>query len=535
MTLRLVSLISVVLLLCLGAFGLLMGRYQDQVMEEVARTASAVGQATLRTLELRGTVSGDEPSAPSVRESSFVWQWPGDGKESKSHEPAGTPSHRFEKVVVTRTVHLPQEAADLDRQKPGGAGTAAAAGEPSAARLEACFRAGLGTHATAFLIDVDEVRAESDPARGLVLRIPNRTPAPAGGPLADTPGGTEPDPGNPGAIASEIRLPIPVGEYQALFQRFRGRSLALFCGVFLVGVALSTGLAARFTRPIRRLDDGIRLLAEGDLDVEVAVAGKDEIARLSRAFNEMARKLRSNRDRARELVRREKLSALGRLAAGVAHDVRNPLHSIGLTLQHLQETSRPEDSRAADFDHALGIMRGEIRRLDQLVENFLRFAGSQRRQHEAVDLAELLQETARLVRKEAEWRGVRLALELGETVPRVEVDGDAIRSCILNLVLNAFEAMPDGGKLTLALRGAGDEVLVEVADTGRGIPEEEQERVFEFAYTTREDGNGLGLAMVHHLVVEEHGGRVHLESSPGAGTRVVLALPARPVAQLAAS
>jgi signal transduction histidine kinase len=104
-------------------------------------------------------------------------------------------------------------------------------------------------------------------------------------------------------------------------------------------------------------------------------------------------------------------------------------------------------------------------------------------------------------------------------------DGEAIRSSILNLVLNSFEAMPAGGKLTLSLRTEGDEVVVEVADTGSGIPAADQEKVFEFAYTTRDGGHGLGLAMVHQCIVEEHGGRVDLQSSQGAGTRVRLALP----------
>ena len=240
----------------------------------------------------------------------------------------------------------------------------------------------------------------------------------------------------------------------------------------------------------------------------------------------MTRKLRANRERSRELVRREKLSALGRLAAGVAHDVRNPLHSIGLTLQHLRETGRPDDSqRAAEFDRSLGIIRGEIGRLDRLVGNFLRFANGDRNERQDVDLEALLQETARLIKKEAELRNVRVELKIEGGVPAIPADGEAIRSSILNLVLNSFEAMPDGGELTLALRREGHEAIVEVTDTGEGIPARDQEKVFEFAYTTREGGNGLGLAMVHQTVVEEHGGRVALESTPQKGTRVCVALP----------
>ena len=316
----------------------------------------------------------------------------------------------------------------------------------------------------------------------------------------------------------DIRLPIPVEEYDSLFASVRRRSLWMFLGVFVVGTALSAGLASRFTRPIRRLDAGIRRLSAGDLEVQVPARGGDEIARLGTAFNDMTRSLRANRQRSREMVRREKHSALGRLAAGVAHDIRNPLHSIGLTLQHLRETCRPEAEQSAEeFDRSLDIIRGEIRRLDQLVGNFLRFAKSEARERHEVDLRGLLTETARLVQKEAEWRRVEVELDLDESAPSIEADGEAIRSSILNLVLNSFEAMPDGGRLHLSLRTGDEAAVLEVADTGEGIPPQDQDRVFDFAYTTKEGGNGLGLAMVYQCIVEDHGGQVSLEQRPRRG------------------
>ena len=324
---------------------------------------------------------------------------------------------------------------------------------------------------------------------------------------------------------SEIQLPIPVQQYDELFAGARRRSLFLFFGVFLVGILLSAGAAARFTRPARKLDEALRDLSDGDLDTEVSVKGDDEMARLGGAFNEMTRKLRANRERTRQLARRDKLSALGRLAAGVAHDVRNPLHSIGLTLDHLNDTGRPEtDERAREFDRSLGMIRGEIRRLDQLVVNFLRFAQGGSRERETIDLRSLVEETAQLLKKETQWRSIDMELEL-EPVPELSLDVEAIRSSLLNLVLNSCEAMPDGGKLTIGLREEEGEVVLEVRDTGRGIPEADQEKVFDFGYSTREDGSGLGLVMVHQCVVEEHDGHVRLKSEENVGTTIQLAFP----------
>lgn len=547
MTYRLIALMSIVLLLCLATFAFATKHYQDEVMQELPRTVTRAGQAAFRSLESH---TGDDH--PFVSGSGMmVFEYREDGEATDE-----TVDVRVEPDPTADKVHV--EVRRIIRQSGEDSAEVVIVGEhlihgPGIARQtiealdcdgEDCLEwiAEEAGSAGTQLIRIDAIRTEDDPDRGLVMRIP-RYRAWTGGdgeallhqddnvfveqlPIPTMVAEKIKEEGLTAVVGEDVVLPIPTGDYLDLFTTFRKKSLGLFIGVFAVGLVLTSGLASRFTRPVRRLDDAIRKLSDGDLDVEVPVRGSDEVARLGKAFNEMTGKLRENRERARELTRREKLSALGRLAAGVAHDVRNPLHSINLTLQHLAETSRPEGSdRGAEFDRSLDIIRQEIRRLDGLVVNFLRFAGGEPHERQDLDLAALLEETATLVRKEAEWRKVRLTVDAEDGVPAIRADVEAMRSAVLNLVLNAFEAMPDGGDLTLAVRREGGDAVVEITDNGIGIPEDRQDRVFDFGYSGRDGGNGLGLAIVHQCVVEEHGGRVSLHSEEEKGTRVTLTFP----------
>jgi signal transduction histidine kinase len=326
-------------------------------------------------------------------------------------------------------------------------------------------------------------------------------------------------------VREDLVFHVPTTKYQAIFDKIRERALFLFLGVFAVGTVLSAGLARRFLRPLHQLDVGFKRLSAGDVAVRVDARGRDEMGRLGLAFNEMTRRLRVARERATELMRKEKLSALGRLAAGVAHDVRNPLQSINLTIEHLHDAARPEaPDKQTEFDRSVGLIREEVKRLDRLVGTFLRFARSERGPRQPVSLSDLLRETAALVAKEAERRGIEIAIDAAP-LPRIEASEEALKSSLLNLVLNSFEAMPRGGRIELRAASAGDRAVVEVVDDGIGIPEDDLDRVFDFGFTTRENGHGLGLAMVHRVVVEEHGGRVDLKSTPGEGTRIRLELP----------
>ena len=530
MTWRLIGLMSVVLFLSLGAFFVLLSLSEDDIMDEVTRTVSAVGTKTLSAfVDLSVGASWERGAGGAGQPRRFITRRfkEGEGFEEVSQE------ERIQRWVSEGLTAPPPAGKGLFVIRIAGGPLKGIAGEDGE-QVAPDFAGYDSIYFSAAAVEVEseqeEMRARipffrSVDARMVTIDLESAAPDAAGA------GAEEPAAQGPLAIQDELVFNVPTRDYQSIFDKIRKRSLLLLMGVFMVGMLLSAGLARRFTRPIRELDRGLRRLTKGDLDVSVKVSGQEEVSRLGHAFNDMTRRLRFSRERAREVTRSEKLSALGRLAAGVAHDVRNPLHSIGLTLQHLQDTCRPEsDDSRGEFDRSMALIRGEIRRLDELVGNFLAFARSDRQSRQSVRPHDLLQETARLVQKDAERRGISVEIGAEDDAVTIEVHAESVRSALLNLVLNSFEAMPEGGVVSLDCSSSRDDesgkgVRIEVRDTGCGISEEDREQVFEFGYTSREAGHGLGLAMVHQIVVEEHGGRISLESEPGKGTTICLEFP----------
>lgn len=545
MTLRLIGLMSVLLFVALSTFSLLLSRSEDAIMREVERTISTAGSETLRAV-LSGTTlaeclwTGAEPpvavgfaigeEAPTAQVTSRILVRRG-VKPDPQQPAAGEDTDLMFLVAPARPLSVaPRQAGELHFEV-----RLSAAAVDVTQRMEPSMdlAAAGAAPATAVADDGDgepqPSAARADPPAVRVEKWVGALPGTATL-LTRTP------PGLPsGEAMEEFRFRMSTSHYQALFAAVKKRLWMLFLAVFAVGSICSIGLANRFTRPIRELDAALRRVAVDDLDARVRESGSGEVVRLTRAFNQMAGRLRVARDRSRELARREKLSALGRLAAGVAHDVRNPLHSINLTMQHLCDTCRPADAAAAaEFDHAARLIHGEVRRLDRLVGNFLRFARRDAAETRPVRLDEMLAQTAELVAKEAESRGVRIEVDADPADPEVQVGVESLRAALLNLVLNSLDAMRGGGALWLRARVASDSAWIEVADTGVGIREEDRERVFDFGFTTRDDGHGLGLAMVHQIVVEEHGGRVSMTSRVGVGTTFRLELPVAAPAEVMA-
>jgi two-component system NtrC family sensor kinase len=314
----------------------------------------------------------------------------------------------------------------------------------------------------------------------------------------------------------------------------RSTLLAIIYSLLAAVVGLGAMLVGqRLLAPIRILTEGVKAVAAGDLSRKVEVRSGDELGLLAREFNAMAASL--SRQRA-ELLRAERLAAVGRISAQITHEIRNPLNSIGLNaelladeLERLQSSSAPmEGAQATASSEARALVQAigrEVDRLNAVTEDYLRFARLPKPVFAREDLNEILSGLVEFLGPELSSGGISVTLDLAPALPAVRADEGQLRAAFLNLLRNSRDAMPHGGEVTIATRLSWDG-LVEamVRDTGGGIPAEALPRIFDPFYSTKEKGTGLGLAFTLQ-VVQEHGGAVRCESAPGAGTTFAVRLP----------
>ncbi len=316
--------------------------------------------------------------------------------------------------------------------------------------------------------------------------------------------------------------------------------------VLLVVVVLAF-VRASVLRPINDLVDGTHRVAEGDLLGEIPIRYDDELGLLARSFNEMTGSLRKTgeelqalmaslerqvqertaalRQAQDQLVQSEKMSSLGKLSASIAHEINNPLMGILTTAKLLvrlaegEPASKPRDASLKQ----LRMVQRETERCSAIVRNLLDFARQRPLALKDVDVNAAIDEALSVAANQAAIQGVRVDKRLG-TVPTVQADLGQLRQAFLNIALNAIDAMPKGGTLTVVSRLSGDAVEVEMADTGAGISPEHLKKIFDPFFTTKEKGTGLGLSVVFGIV-QRHGGKVDVKSTVGQGTSITIALP----------
>ena len=299
----------------------------------------------------------------------------------------------------------------------------------------------------------------------------------------------------------------------------------------LLGIVLSALLAGRITRPVEALAAAADKVAAGNLTAQVDDARSDELGRLAFAFNRMTRELVDQREK---LVQSERVAAWRELARRLAHELKNPLFPLQITVENLLR-AREQDPRQFDevFRESSATLLAEIGNLKSIVGRFSDFSKMPAPELQPVNLNDLVRRALRVYEPQFCAQGrplVTAVYELDKALDEktVSVDPELLHRALSNLVLNAMDAMPQGGSLTLRTRDQESAVQVEVADTGAGLSEEECTRLFTPYYTSKQFGTGLGLAIVQS-VVSDHGGKIWVKSTPGKGTSFVIELPKRGV------
>lgn len=293
--------------------------------------------------------------------------------------------------------------------------------------------------------------------------------------------------------------------------------------------ALIFAFSKRLTRPITELSQAARRVAAGDLAFKVPVSGPEEVSTLTGTFNEMLAGLRRNRDLEEQLQRAERSVMVGRLASGIAHEIRNPLNFINLSIDHLRERFAPQaESPRTEYTHILTTIKDELARLNRLVSDFLSYGRPAKLKIRDVDARSLIEEVRALVSAQSEQQRVKIDIhQNGRGDAKLRADAELLKTCFSNLMINAVQAMPDGGTLDITLSPNSSLVEIEFTDTGIGIDPEFVEQIFEPYYSTKETGIGLGLPLTKKII-EEHGGQILVRSELSKGTTFKVTLPRDP-------
>jgi signal transduction histidine kinase len=300
-------------------------------------------------------------------------------------------------------------------------------------------------------------------------------------------------------------------------------------GGFLLGIAGASFLARRITRPIHRLVEGTVRIARGDFSQAIVDTSRDEVGDLARSFNEMTRDLLETRERVedanRRLVQHEKLASIGRMAATIAHEIRNPLTSVKLNIQKIAE----EETLAEAVQAHLGLSLEGIDQIERFIKELLNFTRVQELALERWPVDQIVDASLKMLKDVLAEKGIVVERSCPSDLPSVLADADKMRQVFLNLLRNAFEALGPGGRIGIACdrvrEGGRTMVRVRLYDDGPGIPANVRPNVFEPFFTTKPSGFGLGLANARKIV-EQHNGTIAVDPAPGAGAAFIILIPA---------
>jgi len=319
-------------------------------------------------------------------------------------------------------------------------------------------------------------------------------------------------------------ISIYVDDIEALSREMFLKRILLTMLIFGIGLVFSYLIAHRFTMPISNLIKGAKEIVDGRLK---PFEGKyyGELSDLVNAYNEMVLKLKERQDLQEQLKRTEQQAMLGQLASGIAHEIKNPVNFISLSLDHLASIlARTNNISQSETDELIKRIKEEIQRINHMLNNFLDLGRELIISPITIRANAVLEDCLSLVSSRLNTHRIELIKEFTPIIPEVKMDIDKMKSCFLNILNNSIDAMPDGGKIIVSLSREDNLVVYKFKDTGEGIKEEDLEHVFEPYFTTKKNGIGLGLAITRRIV-RAHGGEVILKSESGKGTEVTIKIP----------
>lgn len=297
-------------------------------------------------------------------------------------------------------------------------------------------------------------------------------------------------------------------------------------GLLLIALAIAVVIGWQFTRPIQELASAARRVADSQLDFRVNIIRNDEVGQLAETFNEMIDGLKHKRELEEKLNQSERAAVIGRLTQSVAHEIRNPLNVINLSIDHVSTKFAPEDeAKRKQFTRILSSIKDEITRLKHMVSDLLNYGRPAQLAIQTFDMRGLLEETLALLRPQAEEQSVEILVEEDADPAEVNGDREKLKSCLSNIIINALQAMPAGGQLKTQVHKGKDFVEIQIKDTGTGIRRDDLGKVFEPYFSTKQAGFGLGLA-VTKKIVDEHKGFIEVQSEENQGTTFIIKLQA---------
>ncbi|NIM59514.1 MAG: HAMP domain-containing protein [Candidatus Aminicenantes bacterium] len=325
-----------------------------------------------------------------------------------------------------------------------------------------------------------------------------------------------------------IKIGLSLEEMRAEIRKTRLMLIFIGCVGLLIGAFGAVLLARRITGPLKKLVEGTVKISKEDFSQKIDITSKDEIGNLAQSFNDMSRKLLLARERmeaaSKKLVQAEKLASIGRISAGIAHEIRNALTSVKLNVQKLVQSDRLDE---IEREH-LTISQEGISQMEKFIKELLDFTRISELNLDRFSIEQILDESIKTLAHSLELKKVVLEKNYEKELPQVLVDADKLKQVFLNILRNAYEAVEEKGKINISLslleEKKGNKIRIFISDNGCGIPEKNRETVFEPFYTTKASGIGLGLPIARKII-EQHRGTIRVKKNEAQGTSFEILIP----------